>query len=144
MAVNLDILGRFEPVPHRQMGTLCQADVAAGFPSPADDYVEGHLDLNEHLIEHPAATFFVRVSGDSMTGAGIHHGDLMIVDRAVEPSYGNVVVAIIDGQLTVKRITQLHGHPWLAPANEAYPPIEIGPETDFRVWGVCRYVIHAL
>src|SRR5207245_7243498 len=78
--------------------------VPAGFPSPADDYLEGRLDLNEHLIAHPAATFFFRVTGDSMIGAGIHSGDLLIVDKAEEPRDGSVVVAVLDGELTVKRI----------------------------------------
>src|SRR2546422_657629 len=78
--------------------------VSAGFPSPADDYIEGKLDLNEYLVKHKAATFFWRVTGDSMTGAGIHSGDLLIVDRSIEPTYGSVVIAVLDGELTVKRI----------------------------------------
>lgn len=81
----------------------------AGFPSPADDYIEGKLDLNRHLIKHPAATFFVRVTGNSMTGAGIHSGDLLIVDRSLEPTDGHVVVAVLDGELTVKRLQMSHG-----------------------------------
>lgn len=80
--------------------------VCAGFPSPADDYLEGKLDLNEHLIKHEAATFFVKVKGDSMIGAGIHSGDLLIVDRATLPTDNRVVVAIINGQLTLKRLCQ--------------------------------------
>ena len=81
----------------------------AGFPSPADDYIEGKLDLNRHLIKHPAATFFVRVSGDSMTGAGIHSGDLLVVDRSLEAIDGNVIVAALDGDLTVKRFRKRNG-----------------------------------
>src|SRR5271170_7219676 len=82
---------------------LFAAPVKAGFPSPADDFMEERLDLNEHLIQHPAATFFVRVDGDSMQGAGIHKGDILIVDRALEPMSGRIVVAVIDGAFTVKR-----------------------------------------
>jgi len=119
--------------------------VATGFPSPADDYVECGLDLNQHLIEHPAATFCVRAAGDSMVGAGIHDGDMLIVDRAVEPRDGCIVVAVVDGELTVKRIRRLGRRLLLQPDNDkAYSPIEVAAETDFMVWGVCRFVIHAL
>ncbi|MBT7942156.1 MAG: translesion error-prone DNA polymerase V autoproteolytic subunit, partial [Alphaproteobacteria bacterium] len=83
--------------------------VQAGFPSPADDYMEGALDLNEHLIRRPAATFFLRVLGDSMTGAGIHSGDLLIVDRSIHPIDGHIVIAVIDGELTVKRLSRRRG-----------------------------------
>ena len=121
--------------------------VAAGFPSPADDYVERALDLNEHLIEHPSATFCVRASGNSMVGVGIHDGDLLIVDRAVEPRDGCIAVAVVDGELTVKRIRRVGERLFLQPDNpdkKAYSAIEVASETDFLVWGVCRFVIHAL
>ncbi len=121
--------------------------VAAGFPSPADDYVERALDLNEHLIEHPSATFCVRASGNSMVGGGIHDGDLLIVDRAVEPRDGCIAVAVVDGELTVKRIRRVGERLFLQPDNpdkKAYSAIEVASETDFLVWGVCRFVIHAL
>ena len=98
----------------------------AGFPSPADDYLEGKLDLNRHLIKHPAATFFVRVTGDSMIGAGIHSGDLLVVDRSLEPADKNVVVAVLDGELTVKRLFKQLGVLRLLPENLNYQPIEIG------------------
>lgn len=81
----------------------------AGFPSPADDYLEGKLDITKHLVKHPAATFYVRVSGDSMLGAGIHCGDLLVVDRSLEAKNGNVVVAVLDGDLTVKRLYKREG-----------------------------------
>jgi DNA polymerase V len=116
----------------------------AGFPSPADDYIDGALDLNERLIEHPAATFFVRVRGDSMIDAGIHEGDLLLVDRAVTPRAGNVVIAALDGELTVKRIGRRGGRLELLSGNPDYPPIEIAPGSELWVWGVCRYVIHEL
>jgi len=118
--------------------------VSAGFPSPAEDYIEGRLDLNRHLIKHPAATFFVRVAGDSMIGAGIHPGDILVVDRALEPQDSNVVIAVIDGELTVKRISQRKGKLFLVPDNQAYEPLEIVEEMEFEVWGVVTSVIHNL
>lgn len=123
---------------------LFLASVSAGFPSPAEDYIEGRLDLNRHLIKHPAATFFVRVAGDSMIGAGIHPGDILVVDRALEPQDSNVVIAVIDGELTVKRISQRHGKLCLVPDNQAYEPLEILAEMEFEVWGVVTSVIHNL
>ncbi len=109
--------------------------VKAGFPSPADDYLEGRIDLNQHLIRHPAATFFVRVSGDSMTGAGIHDGDLLIVDRAVEVTSGCIVVARIHDEFTLKRVRKEGSRVFLVPENEKYPPIEIAEGSDFEIWG---------
>jgi DNA polymerase V len=123
---------------------LFLASVSAGFPSPAEDYIEGRLDLNRHLIKHPAATFFVRVAGDSMIGAGIHPGDILVVDRALEPQHSNVVIAVIDGELTVKRISQRGGKIFLVPDNQAYEPLEILEEMEFEVWGVVTSVIHNL
>ena len=123
---------------------LFLASVSAGFPSPAEDYIEGRLDLNRHLIKHPAATFFVRVAGDSMIGAGIHPGDILVVDRALEPQDSNVVIAVVDGELTVKRISQRHGKLFLVPDNQAYQPLEILEEMEFEVWGVVTSVIHNL
>jgi DNA polymerase V len=118
--------------------------VPAGFPSPAEDYAEGPLDLNQHLICHPAATFFVRVKGDSMTGVGIYSGDLLIVDRAITPTNGSIIIAVVNGDLTVKRLHQSHGHITLLPENPAYEPIEIGHDVDFAVWGVVTKAIHFL
>ena len=116
--------------------------VAAGFPSPADDYLEGNLDLNKYLIQHPIATYFVRVTGDSMIGAGIHSGDILIVDRSLEPVNRRVVIAIVDGELTVKRLIRKNGTVMLMPENDAYKPIVIKDETDLEVWGVVTSVIH--
>lgn len=123
---------------------LFLVSVSAGFPSPADDYLDGQLDLNQHLIKHPAATFFIRVSGDSMLGAGIHSGDLLIVDRALEAAPNRVVVAVVNGELTVKRICQQQDRLFLMPDNGAYPPLPIQPTTDFEIWGVVTSVIHPL
>jgi DNA polymerase V len=118
--------------------------VSAGYPSPADDHLEGKLDLNRHLIKHAAATFFVRVKGDSMIEAGIHSGDLLIVDRALEPTGNSVVIAIINGELTVKRLCKRGGTLVLMPGNGKYEPLYITEETDFEVWGVVTHVIHAV
>lgn len=115
--------------------------ISAGFPSPAEDYVESALDLNQHLIDNPAATFMVRVSGDSMTGAGIHDGDVLIVDRSRTPVPGKIVVAVLDGELTVKRLQRNNGIYVLAPENSSYRPIEIGDAQELTIWGVVTGVV---
>ncbi len=124
--------------------SLFEAKVSAGFPSPAADYEEDKLDLNKYLIKHPAATFFVRAIGDSMVGAGIHCGDLLVVDRSLEPRDKSVVIAVIDGELTVKRIRIKKKKFTLEPEIENYSVQEITEDTDFQVWGVVTNVIHAL
>ena len=121
---------------------LCR--VEAGFPSPADDYMEGPLDLNEHVIKHPAATYFVRASGDSMTGAGIFDGDLLVVDRSLEPAHGRVAVVEVDGQLTVKRLFKSKGLFLLQSENASCPPIELQEGNEIIVWGVVTHVLHNL
>jgi DNA polymerase V len=121
---------------------LFLASVKAGFPSPADDFIEKKLDLNEHLIRHPAATFFVRVDGDSMKNAGISKGDILIVDRALVAHDGRIVVAVINSEFTVKRIRMRGEELSLEPENPDYPAIKIDAETDFQVWGVVTYIIH--
>lgn len=126
----------FEPLP------LVACRVAAGFPSPAEDWLEEKLDLNQFLIQRPAATFFVRVEGDSMLGAGIHPGDLLVVDRSVNPTDGKVILAVLDGEFTVKRLRL--DPPRLVAENRAFPDIPITAERAFEVWGVVTNVIHAL
>lgn len=118
--------------------------VSAGFPSPADDYLEGALDLNEFLVKNPSASFFVRVTGDSMIGAGIHSGDILLVDRSLEPKHGSVVIAVVNGELTVKRLHRLKDRIYLLPENNNYNPIEITEDMSFEVWGVVRTVIHSV
>lgn len=118
--------------------------IPAGFPSPADDYIENSLDLNEYLVKHPAATFFVRVTGDSMTGAGINSGDILIVDRALTPAGGAVVVAVLNGEFTVKRLVSRGGSIYLFPENPSYEPVEVTDGAEFEVWGVVTYVIHGV
>jgi DNA polymerase V len=123
---------------------IFMATVPAGFPSPAADYEEGKLDLNRHLIKNPAATFFVRVTGDSMLKAGIHSGDLLVVDRSIEPRDKSVVIAVVNGELTVKRIRIRKNKLTLVAENDAYQSQEINGEIEFEVWGVVTNVIHAL
>jgi len=118
--------------------------VPAGFPSPAEDYLDRGLDLNELIVKHPAATFFVRVEGESMIGAGIHPGDTLVVDRAEQPTHGRIVVAAIDGDFTVKRISKIDGKLLLVSENPDLPPLHIAPEAGFEVWGVVTYVIHRI
>jgi len=121
---------------------LFESGVSAGFPSPADDYLDLPIDLNEFLIKHPAATFYVRVKGNSMEGAGIRNGDLLIVDRAEEPRNKSIVLGIIDGEFTVKRIKKKGSDLYLMPDNPEFKPIKINDNMNFQVWGVVTYVVH--
>jgi DNA polymerase V len=120
---------------------LCR--VPAGFPSPADDYVERTIDLNEWLIGNELATFIVRAEGDSMTGE-IHSGDRLIVDRSLEARHKDVVVACLDGEMIVKRLLVRDGRYYLQPENTAYPLIEITEERELIIWGVVTHSIHPL
>lgn len=116
--------------------------VQAGFPSPADDYIDRQLDLNEYMVQNPAATFFVRAYGDSMRDSGIHDGSILVVDRAREADSGDIVVAVINGELTVKRVRQDRGKLYLCAENPEYPEMEITPEMDFEIWGVVTGTIN--
>lgn len=131
-----------------QLSTMARplylSKVAAGFPSPGDNYIERRLDLNEHLIKHTEATFFVRVNGDSMTGAGIFDNDLLVVDRAVNPDVGRIVIASVNGELTVKRLMRRDGKTWLVAENPAYAPIEMKEGMEFVIWGVVTSAVHTL
>jgi DNA polymerase V len=119
-----------------------ESTVPAGVPSPAGDYLDQELDLNELVIRHPAATFFVRVEGESMIGAGIHPGDTLVVDRAEEPADNKIVVAMIDGRFAVKRLRRRGSRLYLASENAALPPLPITEGMTFEVWGVVTYVVH--
>ena len=121
---------------------LMNAAITAGFPSPADDHLDLPVDLNEYLVKHPAATFYVRVQGDSMDDAGIHQGDLLIVDRAESYGTGSIVLAVLDGEFTVKKLMKKNESLYLLSSNIAYQPIKIEAESDFKVWGVVTYIIH--
>lgn len=110
--------------------------VPAGFPSPADDYVEGRLSLDEHLVRHKEATFFVRAKGHSMAGAGIFDGDLLVVDKSLNPASGDIVIAVMDGELTVKRLIKLGERVILRPENPRFQDIELKDGQELQVWGV--------
>ncbi len=143
-AADIAAVFAFSPAEEELRRPLFVCSVSAGFPSPADDYIEGELDLNRLLVNNPPATFFVRVAGDSMTGAGIHHHDILVVDRSLEPVSGKVVIAVVDGELTVKRYCNDADGMRLAAANPDYPDLVPGEESSFAIWGVVVHVIHSL
>ena len=118
------------------------SSINAGFPSPAEDYVDVSLNLNDYLVKHPSSTFYIYVKGDSMIGSGIYDGDLMVVDRSLEPQSNNVVVAVIDGEFTVKKIYKKNNQIYLLPDNKNYQPIHIKEGMDFQVWGIVTHSIH--
>jgi DNA polymerase V len=129
-------------VPAHDLALLALTGVSAGFPSPARDYYDGPIDLNEHLINDATSTFVVRVAGDSMDTGGISDGDEVIVDRSLNPRDGNVVIAVVDGELTIKRL-RLTGHGIVLGAdNPAYPDIEIAGGSEFSIWGVVTRCLH--
>lgn len=130
------------PVPIRLPLYACK--VPAGFPSPADDHLEASLDLNQRYIKHPAATFFVKVQGDSMIDAGIHNGDTLIVDRSLPAQSGSIVVAVVNGELTVKRLLLDKNGAWLMPENAQYLPMLLKEGLELHIWGVVAHVIHSL
>ena len=134
------------PVPFERRTSLrlplVSATVEAGFPSPADDHLERALDLNEELVRNPAATFFVRVKGESMRDAGIRSGDILVVDRSVSPADRQIVVAMIDGEFTVKRLRKQNGRITLEAENPSFSPIDVGEDQELTIWGAVTYVIH--
>ncbi len=123
---------------------LSVPSISAGFPSPAEDFIDKKLDLNEYLIRNQPATFLVRVQGNSMENAGILDGDILVVDRSLEPSDGKIIIGVIDGEFTVKRIVKRSGKFFLQPENETYRPMEIIPDMDFTIWGIVTFAIHKL
>jgi len=131
---------------HKKLKTPLFPCVSAGFPSPADDHIESSLDLNDYLINRPAATFLVRARGTSMTGAGIFDGDILVVDKSIKVEPGQIVIAALDGEFTVKRL--LHGegkNGWrLQPENPDFPCLDLSAENDFAVWGVVTGVVRRL
>ena len=118
--------------------------ISCDFPSPADDYHESELDMNELVIAHPEATFYVRVSGDSMEGAGICEGDVLVVDRALDARENAIIVALVNDECTVKGLFTIGDTLFLMPENPLYDPLHITEEMEFRVWGIATYVIHKL
>lgn len=134
-------LERLKEGPNYQLPVF-SSKVQAGFPSPADDYIEGYLDLNTKFIKHPAATFVLQATGDSMVEAGIFSGDWLLVDRSIEATDGRIVIAAINGELTVKRLSQQKGRVQLLPANSKFKPIDITEGSDMVIWGVVTLVLH--
>jgi DNA polymerase V len=118
-----------------------QESVPAGFPSPAQDHTDDGIDLNRELIRHPASTFCARVSGDSMRDCGIDDGDLLIIDKSLEPQEGRIAVCFVDGEFTLKRIAVRHDGIWLVPANPQYPALHVTDGSNFQVWGIVSYVV---
>ena len=121
---------------------IFESGVSAGFPSPAEDHLDLSLDLNEYIIKHPASTFYIYAKGDSMINSGIYDGDLMVVDKSLNPSKKNIVIAIINGEFTVKRIMCINNKMYLTPDNNNYKSIEITSDMDFEIWGVVTHTIH--
>ena len=117
--------------------------IKAGFPSPAQDYMESAIDLNKELIKHPASTFYGRVKGDSMIDANVHDGDILVIDKSLEPQNGDMAVCFIDGEYTLKRFQKDKQGAWLLPSNDKYPPIRVTEDNEFIIWGVVTFVIKA-
>ncbi len=141
--MSLRRLGR--PVAEPLFLPSYEGSVPAGFPTPAEDYMESPLDLNEYLIGNKAAaTFLMRVDGDSMRDAGILHGDLLVVDRAAPPVHGSIVVVAINGEYTCKRLRCISDGIWLDPANPRYKPLRVPPDAELHVFGVVKHAIHTL
>jgi len=141
-----DVLLLAVPAPHggRFALPLFSCLVPAGFPSPATDHLEGVFDLNRLLLRHPDATYLLRVSGESMAGAEIHAGDLLAVDKHLEADHNHIVVAVVHGECTVKRLVREGSRWWLKPENPAYVPHEITDTDELRIWGVVTHVVHEL
>lgn len=143
MSLNVSLLGRADVMAPLLPLPLYSSAVRAGFPSPADDHLDTDLDLHQYVVKRPAATYFVKSEGDSMLGDGIHHGDLLVVDRSLEALPGRIVVICVDGELTVKRLERVGQRTYLRASNPAYPPIPIDGR-ESQVWGVVTDVIHNL
>ena len=120
---------------------VLSAGISAGFPSPAMDFMDVSIDLNQLMIKHPSATFFGRVQGTSMLDAGISDGDLLVIDRSLSPANNKIAVCFVDGEFTIKRIQKEVDCCWLMPANEKYKPIKVTKDNDFLVWGIVTHVI---
>ena len=133
----------FDSATKRFRIPLLNDSVSAGFPSPADDYTEENIDLNEHLISNPFSTFFLRVKGDSMINAGIRDKDLIIVDKSLTAKPGNIIIAMIDGEFTIKRLSIKKDELYLKAENHNYPDFRFKNHIDVQIWGVVIYSIHS-
>ncbi|WP_254276692.1 LexA family transcriptional regulator [Halomonas sp. 3H] len=137
------VLGRAAREGGGRVQPLMGCRVRAGFPSPADDHLEAEVDLHAYVVKRPAATYFVRAEGDSMVGDGIHDGDLLVVDRSLEPLPGRVIVIALEGEPTVKRLERRGGHVCLVASNPRFAPIPLAGR-ECEVWGVVTHVVHDL
>ena len=134
---------KLNPLPTLVDVPLFGSKIPAGFPSPADDHLEATIDLNRQFVHHPAATFFVRVKGFSMIKAGIQDGDMLIVDRSLEAQSGSIVIAVVNGDLTLKRLLIDGNEVWLIPENSEFQPLQMTDGMELQVWGVVAHVIHS-
>lgn len=132
-----------KPIEPLSVAALDEA-IPAGFPSPAQDHVGEGIDLNRELIRHPASTFCARVAGDSMRDSGIDDGDLLIIDKAIQPREGSIAVCFVDGEFTLKRISVRKDGIWLLPANPQYPELHVSEGSNFQVWGIVAYVVKSM
>jgi DNA polymerase V len=136
------ILNFFTPKKENGIGQwLAEGGISAGFPSPADDFKETRISLDRELVKNKEATFYARVSGDSMVGAGLDDGDLLVIDRSLNPENGKIAVCLVDGEFTVKRIKKEKKKLYLMPENKKYKPIELKEENELIIWGIVIYVI---
>jgi len=136
-------LGSFDSTAKKFKISLLSDSVSAGFPSPADDYTEENIDLNEHLISNPFSTIFLRVKGDSMINAGIKDKDLIIVDKSLTARPGNIIIAMIDGEFTIKRLSMKNNELYLKAENHNYPDFRFKNHIDVQIWGGVIYSIHS-
>ena len=131
-------------IPKKENGLgqwLAEEGISAGFPSPADDFKETRISLDRELVKNKEATFYARVSGDSMVEAGLDDGDLLVIDRSLNPENGKIAVCLVDGEFTVKRIKKEKNKLYLKPENKKYKPIELKEENELIIWGIVEYVI---
>ena len=134
-----------KPKKGNSMGQwLVEQGISAGFPSPADDFKEVRISLDKELVKNKEATFYAKVSGDSMVGAGLDDGDLLVIDRSLNPENGKIAVCVLDGEFTVKRIKKEKSKLYLIPENKKYKPIELKEENELIIWGIVEYVIKKL
>lgn len=139
--MNIEDFNKETAPDQEQFPVMAQSGIHAGFPSPATDYMTQAIDLNKELVRHPAATFYGRVVGDSMIDAGVEEGDILVIDKSLEPQEGDMAVCFVDGEFTLKHLHFHEGGITLRPANSSYPEIELSEGMEFKVWGVVTYVI---
>ncbi|OIP82157.1 MAG: peptidase S24 [Porphyromonadaceae bacterium CG2_30_38_12] len=138
------ILDIFSAETHSEMSLPILGSVSAGFPSPATDFIDLSIDLNRHLVKHPSATYYARVKGESMRDAGINDGDLLIVDKSLEPVDGKIAICYVDGEFTLKRIRIDSQGVWLVPANERFKPIRVSADNTLVIWGIVTFVVKSV